>query len=131
MKLQGLRQLAVAPDPLVRDFALLITAAVGIDQNQDGNVDLGEGLAFGQKAVSIVIVRYSTFLESIEQLKNVNDERRKELIEVFADNLDLPNQQVEDVLEDTIRYIERTATDGYELAMRWASLGKEEEPVTA
>lgn len=128
MSYQNLQRLAVAPDPLVRDFALLITSAVNIDTNRDGKIDLTEGLIFGQTAIMIVINRYASFAESIQELLKADSERRKELIQVFNDNLDLPNDNVEELLEKTLFFIESFATESVSLVEAWSNLDKDTEP---
>lgn len=111
--------------PVIRDFAGIISGLVTIDANNDGKVDFGEGVSFGSLLFQSVLKHYSSISEFIAEMKNTDSAERKELIAVFADGFDLPNDEVEILIEDTVIYLEDTASKGIELAKRYRDLGKQ------
>ena len=110
--------------PFVADVADLVSKLIKIDADGDGSISVFEGLNAGQVLIFKVMAQYQKAPEAIEQIRDADSEERKELMEVFKQGFDLENNEVEDLIESTIEYLEDTITDGIELGRRWSELFK-------
>jgi hypothetical protein len=110
--------------PFVADIADLISKLIKIDADKDGSISLFEGLNAGQVLIFKVMAQYQKAPEAIEQLRDADSTERKELIKVFNQSFDLDNDEVEDLIEVTIEFLEDTITDGIRLGQRWSELFK-------
>ena len=110
--------------PFVADVADLISKLIKIDADKDGSISLFEGLNAGQVLIFKVMAQYQKAPEAIEQLRDADSTERKELIKVFNQSFDLDNDEVEDLIEVTIEFLEDTITDGIRLGQRWSELFK-------
>ena len=107
--------------PFVADVADTISKLVRIDSDQDGSISLSEGLVAGQDLIVKVMKHYSTVAEAIGELKDTESEERKELIAVFKTAFSLDDVELEELIEDTVVFIERTASDVISLQKRWSA----------
>lgn len=110
--------------PFLADVADLISKLIKIDADKDGSISLFEGLNAGQVLIFKVMAQYQKAPEAIEQLRDADSTERKELIKVFNQSFDLDNDEVEDLIEVTIEFLEDTITDGIRLGQRWSELFK-------
>lgn len=110
--------------PFVADIAAIISQLVAIDSDGDGNVSLTEGLVVGQNIIVKVMRHYSTAGEAIAELKDANSEERKELIAVFGQGFDLSNKEAEELIEDTLAFVEGAVTEAISIGKRWSALMK-------
>lgn len=110
--------------PFVADVADLISKLIKIDADKDGEISLFEGLNAGQVLIFKVMAQYQKAPEAIEQLRDADSTERKELIKVFKQSFDLNNDEVEDLIEVTIEFLEDTITDAIRLGQRWSELFK-------
>jgi len=60
----------------------------------DGRVDFGEGIHIAMKGVGLVRV-FRNIPEIKEELKGVTPDTVQELVEIFKDKFDLPNDEAE------------------------------------
>jgi len=110
--------------PFLADVADLISKLIKIDADKDGSISLFEGLNAGQVLIFKVMAQYQKAPEAIEQLRDADSTERKELIKVFKQSFDLDNDEVEDLIQVTIEFLEDTITDGIRLGQRWSELFK-------
>lgn len=110
--------------PLVRDVANVISAGVQIDRDGDGKIGWGEGFGFGQALISAVMRQYSNLQVAMEQLQDANNAERQELIQVFADGFDLPNDEVENAVEKTMEKLNVIATNVWDIKVIWTPIVK-------
>lgn len=95
---------------IVRVLAQLLTSAVKVDTNKDGKVDAVEIFSIVQFFVVKVVSIYGTFDQALLELKDLTHEERAELIKVFNDEFDLPNEQLEQILEEWLVIIDKAVT---------------------
>ena len=95
---------------VVRVLSQLLTSAVKVDTNKDGKIDAVEIFSIVQFFVVKVVSIYGTFDQAIAELKELSHEERAELIKVFNDEFDLPNDQLEQILEEWLTIIDKAVT---------------------
>jgi len=108
--------------PFIRDVAALIGQAVNIDSNQNKKIEITEWLSVGQTFVVTGLRHYSNLPDVLADLKDANSAERKDLIAVFTEGFDLPDDEAEALVEQTLAFVERTITDGIDLGKRWSEL---------
>jgi len=113
--------------PVVRDLAVVISQAVDIDKNRDKKIDLGEWFSFGQILASALFRQYGNANDALADFRDANSLERKELIAVFTEGFDLPNDTAETIIEETLAFVEDFATRGADLFGRWADLVRDSE----
>lgn len=64
----------------------------------DGKIDIGEGLSIAYSAVGLIKVS-KNFKEIIDEYKNLTAEQKEELTEWFAEEFDIENDNVEEIVE--------------------------------
>ena len=99
---------------------VLITMAVGIDSNKDGKIDWNEKLAFGMALINNVLVRFNanTLSELKAELADLQAAEVRQAIEKFKVTFDLTDDELEELIEDTMVYV----VEGFELAERYGKL---------
>lgn len=98
-------------DPVMAFLARFITRLVTIDGNQNGRVEGMEILQFAQQVGfdAFGVFQGFRFPEFWEQLKNADKAERAKLIDTFAKEFDLPNDEVEWLIEDWLRFLDQGA----------------------
>lgn len=95
---------------VVATLAQLITSAIKADVNKDGKIDTIEIFSIVQFFVVKVVTIYGTFDQALLELKDLTHEERAELIKVFNDEFDLPNEQLEQILEEWLVIVDKAVT---------------------
>jgi hypothetical protein len=105
---------------VVKTLAQLISATVKIDANKDGKIDTIEIFSIVQFFVVKVVSIYGTFDQAMLELKDLTNEERAHLIEVFNSEFNLPNVEVEKLIQDWLVVINQAVT----LSIKTADLVK-------
>lgn len=105
--------------PFVKDFAVLLSSLIGIDANRDGKISIAEGFSVAQLLAMSVLKHYSNVGEVFAELKDADSTERKELIQVFAQGFELPDNEIEEKIEATLLDAEEMITRGVQIAQRW------------
>lgn len=90
---------------LVETLAKVASLAASIDRNQDGKIDLNETITVVQAFILEGINVFGDFNEGLNQLRNADSEAMKTLVEAFKVKFDLPNDDLESLIEDWISVV--------------------------
>lgn len=108
--------------PFVRDLAELVSKALRLDMDGDGNISLTEGLVFGQSLIVSFMKHYDSVKDALEDLKDADSTERKELIRIFSEGFDLDNDEIESLIERTFVFLEDTVTKAVDLSGDWSEV---------
>lgn len=103
------------------------TSLVMMDTNKDGKVQLAEALSAISAVTVGILGNFGSFGEAWRQLKEEGAPARAEFIDGFKSRFDLPDDEIESAIEDTIAWIDQ----GVVIGNRWAGLLKKDEAVTS
>jgi acetylglutamate kinase len=99
--------------PVTHLLAESVSALINIDADKNGAVSLAEAL----NALQIIGLRaVTTFVgfdmkDFKDQLRDIDAQERKQLIEAFASKFTLPNLEAEILVEDWLRWVEQGVTN--------------------
>lgn len=99
--------------PVTSFLAEAVSALINIDADKNGAVSLAEAL----NSLQIIALRaVTTFVgfdmaEFRAQLKDIDPQERKDLVETFAAKFKLPNVEAEILVEDWLRWLEQGITN--------------------
>lgn len=109
----------------ITDFTAILNAVLAIDANKDKKIELSEVLPLLMVVVTRTMSSYGSIGQALSELEEAfvgeeNAGARAELVAVFAENFDLQNDGLEELVEDTLAYL----VEGYDLVLRYKSLAK-------
>jgi acetylglutamate kinase len=99
--------------PVTHFLAEAVSAIINIDSDKNGAISLAEAL----NALQIIGLRaVTTFVgfdmkEFREQLRDIDAQERKQLVEAFASKFTLGNLEAEILVEDWLRWLEHGITN--------------------
>lgn len=99
--------------PVTHFLAETVSALINIDTDRNGAISIAEAL----NAIQIIGLRaVTTFVgfnmsEFREQLKDIDPQERKQLIDAFASKFTLGNLEAEILVEDWLRWVEQGVTN--------------------
>jgi hypothetical protein len=99
--------------PVTHFLAEMVSALIGIDSDKNGAISLAEAL----NALQIIGLRaVTTFVgfdmkEFKEQLRDIDPQERKQLVDAFAAKFTLGNLEAEILVEDWLRWLEQGITN--------------------
>ena len=109
-KLESISEVGIeSVNPIVRFLARTINRVVRIDEDQDGDVEGGEILKTVQNVGFDAFATFRGFSwpEFKLQTSDVDAVERQQLVEAFAQEFDLPNDQAEYLIEDYLEWLNR------------------------
>lgn len=74
----------------------------------DGKIDFGEGINIAMKGIGLVRV-FKDIPEIKEELKNITPEQGQELVVIFKEKFDLPNDEAEMKVEQGLEVLSKLA----------------------
>jgi hypothetical protein len=95
---------------LVKTLAQLISTAVKVDANKDGKIDAVEIFSIAQFVVVKAISVYGSLDGTVAEFKDLDAQEKKQLIEAFNEEFNLPNVEVEKLIEEWLVVINQLAT---------------------
>ncbi len=109
----------------IADFAQLFNAALGIDSDKDKKISFIEVGSLLMVLVAKTMANYPTAIQALEEIRDAfagpeKEEERKELVSVFGENFDLPNDEIEELIEDWLFQL----VEMYDLIIRTADAFK-------
>lgn len=102
---------------LAEGIGRLITAAVNVDSDKSGKIETSEWVSLIMTFAMSVgqnIAGYQAFVELLKET-----DTRAEVIEAISGQFDIPNDELEELIEDTFRELNDTSG----LVLRWIDYG--------
>lgn len=95
--------------PVTSFLAEVVSALIGIDTDKNGAVSLAEALnslqIIGLRAVTTFVG--FNLAEFRDQIKDIDPQERRQLIEAFSQKFTLSNVEAEILVEDWLRWLEQ------------------------
>lgn len=109
----------------ITDLTAILNAVLSIDADKNKKIELSEVLPLLMVVVTRTMSSYGSIGQALSELEEAfvgeeNADARAELVAVFAANFDLSNDELEELVEDTLSYL----VEGYDLILRFKSLAK-------
>jgi len=109
----------------ITDLTAILNAVLSIDADKNKKIELSEVLPLLMVVVTRTMSSYGSIGQALSELEEAfvgeeNAGARAELVAVFSANFDLTNDELEELVEDTLSYL----VEGYDLVLRYKALAK-------